>query len=313
MCAMSVREVSERYALLRELKPGTVQLYNWMWDRFDTFLGRPATVDDFDDMVVARFLKWRAETCRWGGRPLTPATIRKDRTMLAAVWTYAARKRWAAEFPELPRIRVPKKLPVGRAYTLADVEQLIRAAKKRIGKTGGLPSKWWWSTLIYAAVCSGERASALMSLRWGQVDLERRRLTFLGATRKGATRDIQRPITQELADMLARFKGPDDSLVWPWDRRSKSQWASLKVLCDSAKVKYRGFHGFRRTAASYAALAHGRAAASELLDHSDAALQEVYVDPLICPTGVNEVVTLPPLHLGDGPRPEHGPDTAPDA
>lgn len=137
------------------------------------------------------------------------------------------------------------------------------------------------------------------------MDFERRRVVFLGSTRKGATRDIERAITAQLAEMLAENRRNDDELVWPWDRRSRSQWASLQVLCRSAGVRYRGFHGLRRTAASYAALAGGAAAATALLDHSDPALQRVYVDPAICPTDQGGEISLPPLDLGDPPdRPD---------
>lgn len=83
----------------------------------------------------------------------------------------------------------------------------------------------------------------------------------------------------------------------------------MKVLCDSAGVRYRGFHGLRRTAASYAALAGGTAAATLLLDHSDPNLQRVYVDPEICPTDQGGVTSLPPLDLDDPtpPAPEPPP------
>lgn len=301
MATMTVREVFERYALLRGLKPRSTILYDMLWDRLDAFLGRPATVADFDDLVISRYLKQRAEQPSKRGRPLSPASVRKDRVMIAAVWNYAARKRWAAEFPELPKIKVPKRLPTGRAYTADDVARLVRQAKHRIGRTGGLPSAWWWATLIYTIYCTGERFEAATSLRWGQVDLGRCRVVFLGSTRKGGTRDIERAITPDLAEMLRLHRrGPDD-LVWPWDRKSKSQWASLKVLCRTAGVTYRGFHGLRRTAASYAALAGGAAAATQLLDHSDPNLQRVYVDPLICPQEGNSTSALPPLDLGGGP------------
>ena len=303
MKSMLLRDVLERYALLRELKPHTVALYGMLVDRFERFLGRPAVVGDLDDLVVARFLRWRSETPAWRGRLPQPATVRKDRVMIAAVWTYAARKRWAADFPELPKIRVAKTIPIGKAYTAADVAAMIRTAKKRIGKTGGLPSRWWWPTLIYAAVCTGERFSALTSLRWAQVDLERGRVIFLAATRKGGTRDIERAITTQLSAMLAEHRrGPGD-LVWPWDRRTRSQWASLQVLCRSAGVRYRGFHGLRRTAASYAALAGGTAAATRLLDHSDPNLQAVYVDPTICPTDWTPAAGLPEMDLGEPKKP----------
>ena len=76
-----------------------------------------------------------------------------------------------------------------------------------------------------------------------------------------------------------------------------SSVTSLKLLCRLAEVKYRGFHGFRRTRASYAALKGGTAAATEVLDHSDPKLQERYVDPDICPRLQSGVDCLPPLDL----------------
>jgi integrase len=283
MPAMTLVELIERYTTLRNLDEKTVSLYGGLRDRLERFLGRPATVADLDDLTIARYLRWRADTPGWRNQKPSPASVQKDRTMIVAIWNLAARKRWAKEFPELPRIKVPKRLPTGRAYTVEDVRTLILRAKNRKGRTGGHPSAWWWQTLLYTAFCTGERHHALTSLRWGQVDLAHRRVVFLGENRKGKTRDIERDITDELAEMLAARQGPPEALVWPWDRKSKSQWTSLKLLCELADVKYRGFHGFRRSAASYAALAGGRAAATQLLDHADPNLQQVYVDTDICP------------------------------
>ena len=68
-------------------------------------------------------------------------------------------------------------------------------------------------------------------------------------------------------------------------------------------MKYRGFHGFRRTRASYAALAGGKAAATQVLDHSDPKLQERYVDPTICPQEESGVDAMPPLDLDERGEP----------
>lgn len=298
MNPMTLRELFERYATLRNLDAKTISLYGQLADRVERFLGREATVGDLDDLVISRYLRWRAQTPGWKGKIPSAASVQKDRVMLQAAWNLAARKRWATEFPELPRIKVPKRLPAGRAYTVEDVTKLVVRAKRRQGHTGGKPSAWWWSTVVYAAYCTGERFTALTSLRWAQVDLVRLKVVFLGETRKGHTRDIERDITPELARMLATQEGPPDALVWPWDRKSRSQWSSLKLLCRLAGVRYRGFHGFRRTAASYAALAGGKAAATALLDHADPALQRVYVDTDICP---EERAVLPPLDLAEKP------------
>ena len=298
MNLLTFSELIERYATLRNLDAKTVALYKGLNDRLAKFLGREPTLDDLDDLVISRYLRWRAETVGWKGKKPSAASVQKDKVMIQAAWNLAARKKWVHEFPELPRIKVPVRLPTGRAYTADDVAKLVMRAKRRHGTTGGKPSAWWWPTVLYAAYCTGERFTALTSLRWGQVDLQRRKLVFLGENRKGRTRDIERDITADLAAMMATQQGQPDDLVWPWDRKSRAQWNSLKLLCRLAGVRYRGFHGFRRTAASYAALAGGRAAATQLLDHADPAMQEVYVDPAICP---QERAVLPPLDLGDRP------------
>jgi len=305
---MALSELFERYCVLRNLDRKTVSLYASLLERLRAFLGHEPTVADLDDLVISRYLRERA-TQSWKRKTVSRATVAKDRHMLTAVWTMAARKRWAAEFPELPRIRVPKSIPTGRAYTASDVSALVRRAKMRRGLTGGLPSAWWWSSLIYMAYCTGERSAALMALRWGQLDLERRRVIFLASTRKGQTRDIERDFTPELAALLVpQRRGPGD-LVWPWDRCEKSLWTSLKLLCTLAEVSYRGFHGLRRTRASYAALAGGTAAATLVLDHADPRMQQVYVDPQICPSESSSVSCLPALDLT--PRPASPPATPP--
>jgi integrase len=293
---MTLAELFERYADLRNLNPKTASLYAMLLERLRAFLGHEPTVDDLDDLVISRYLRARA-TQSWAGKVVRPASVQKDKVMLQAVWNLAARKRWAKDFPELPRIKVAKSIPVGRAYSAADVALLIRRARTRKGRTGGQHSCWWWPTLIYMAFCTGERATALLSLKWSEIDLERRQVLFRGETRKGSTHDIQRDFTPQLAEMLEAKRGRPDDLVWHWDRARGSLWTSLKLLCRLAGVRYRGFHGFRRTRASYAALAGGKAAATQVLDHSDPKLQERYVDPDICPTEQSSVDCLPPLDL----------------
>ncbi|MBU6221779.1 MAG: tyrosine-type recombinase/integrase [Planctomycetes bacterium] len=291
---MRLADLFDRYVTLRNLDAKTIALYGQLLDRLRAHLGHEPTVADLDDLVVSRYLRERA-THKWRGKPISAASVAKDRHMLAAVWTMAARKRLAAEFPELPRIKVPKRLPTGRAYTAADVSAMLRRASTRHGTTGGVPSAWWWTTLLWTAYCTGERATALLSLRWGDVDTARQAVVFRGACRKGKTRDIERGIVSGLAAMLAARAGRPEDLVWVWDRHRASLWTSLKVLCRLAGVKYRGFHGLRRTRASYAALAGGREAATAILDHSDPRLQEVYVDPAICPSTAGSVDCLPPV------------------
>ena len=291
----TVRELFlSRYAPLHQLCPKTIILYGHTLDRFSEFLEHEPQLVDLDDLVVSRFLQWRASTERRGKLP-SISSVLKDRVQLVAIWTYLARKKLVAEFPELPPMRAPQRTP--RAYTSSDVARLITAGRLRTGLIGTLPEGWWWHTLLYAAWCTAERIGALLALRWDQVDLDGRTITFLAETRKGHTRDIERAITQDLADALRmQQRGPRD-LVWPWPYGITLLWPTLKKIARKAGVTPRGFHGIRKSAASYFALAGG--SAQQLLDHEKASTtQRSYIDVRIVGTGPTAPDLLPRLDLG---------------
>jgi len=158
MHAMTLGELFERYGDLRNLDPKSMVLYAMLLNRLRAFLGHEPTTADLDDLTISRYLRHRA-THLYRGQPIRPASVQKDKVMLQAVWNLAARKRWVSEFPELPRIKVAKSIPTGRAYTAEDVAKLVRRARRRTGSTGGQPSAWWWSTLIWMAYCTVDVAS----------------------------------------------------------------------------------------------------------------------------------------------------------
>lgn len=297
----------ERYAVLKSLSERSVEVYaiTLLW--FDRYLatreGRatgPGTLDDLDDLVVAGFLRWRA-TQVVRGRRVSPATVAKDRVQLLSLWTFAARKRMKTsagdviEFPSLPQAKTVHRVPV--AYTLDEVRGMIAIARTRTGHTGPVPSCWWWSTILGVAFVTGERIGALRQLRWGEVDLARRRIVFLAETRKGGRADAVRSITPALARELGAHAGPPDELVWPWPRKPLSIYASLKKIALRAGVKPRGFHGIRKSSASYVAAAGGDASAH--LGHGDPSIaRDHYLDPRIVqePAGLD---FLPRLDEGE--------------
>lgn len=290
----TIRELLvERYAPLHNLSDRTVRLYCLTIDRFRDFLGREPLVGDLEDLTVSRFLRWRAVTPH-RGRIVSTNSVIKDRTQLLAISNYAAKKRMI-EFLALAKARPVERTP--RGYSAADVESMIRAARTREGRTGCLPSGWWWATIIYTGWCTAGRLGEMLALRWRCVDLEARTVTFLAETRKGHTRDVVRAITPELAQWLAEHRREPEALVWPWDRLPTSIWPSLKLLCRKAGVTYRGFHGLRKASASYFQAAGG--SATQLLDHDrPSTTRKSYLDPSIVREGPTAADLLPPLDLG---------------
>jgi integrase len=304
---MMLRELlRERIAPLKNLSDRSVVMYESTLDRFRDFLGREPTVDDLDDLTAAKFLRWRGSTVHDKKRGIiSPASLAKDSAHLRTMWTWCAKKRLKRsdgellEFPDYSRPRVPKPRPV--AYTVEELQALIGAARHRKGCVGDVPAPWYWITKIRAMFETGERIGAVMQLRWGEVDLDRRTLTFLAATRKGHRETITRAISPDLAAIMTMHKRPADRLVWPWleHRKMLSCYASLKVLCRLADVPYHPFHSIRKSTASYLKKA-GKSAKTQLGHSSEEMAETHYYDSRI--VGVESALDyLPPLDLGGGP------------
>ena len=280
----------DRYAPVKGLSDRTVVIYGSTIDRFRDFLGREPSVTDLEEDTISAFLVWRGKTVHSAKRGLpSPGTIAKDRTQLLCLALYAFRKRLIPEFPIVKPVKKSQRLP--RGFTAEEVGRMIVAARKRQRTLSGLPAGWWWSTLIYAAWCTGARIGELMSLRWFNV--RGQELVFLAGTRKGHTRDIARRITPDLAAELELHRRCPGDLVWPWPHRPTSIYHSMRILCDQAGVPQRRFHALRKASASYVAAAGGDAVSH--LDHSNANItRDHYLDDRIVgkASGVDYLPTL---------------------
>lgn len=315
---MTLREIFlDKIAPHKDLSDRTSAMYEATLDRFRDFLGREATVDDLDDFVAARFIRWRRTHQHSKYKLISPASLAKDSAHLRSLWTWLAKKRWKRsdgellEFPDYARPKVPK--PVPKAYKAEELAQLVAMGKRRKGLISGKPAAWYWPSKIMAMFQTGERIGAILQLRWSEVDLERCTLTFLAATRKGHRETITRPITKDLAAMLATQKGPPEARVWPWldDREALSAYNSLRVLCRIAGVPYKPFHAIRKSTASY--LKRAGISAKKQLGHSSEEMAENhYYDEDITGRESN-LDYLPPLDLGDRRRDDEKPPEKPAA
>ena len=289
---MTLLELLEKeYSPLRSLNPTAVYQYRLTLTRFGEHLGHDPTLADLAPLPVQAFLSGRKAKVAAG-------TARKDRTHIVALWGYAAKRRLVEEFPTLPPLKAPARLP--RAYKVSEVSQLLRTALCHPGAICGLPASFYWAALVRLAWESAERIGAIRQLRWREVDLEERAVVFLAESRKGATRDIRRQVSPELAGWLAKLKvgRRDQDLVFPWDRNPISLWYDLRKLTAVAGITNRGFHGLRKSAASYVTAAGGDA--TRLLDHSNPSItRDHYVDESIARPSKTALDYLPPLNLED--------------
>jgi integrase/recombinase XerD len=287
--------LTTHYAPLRRLSPRTVALYGYTLTAFDRWLATvpdrepgPPRVADLDDLVVARFVAAReVERCA--------VTAKKDRTQLLALWRYCARKRLVDQFPELPPMRVPERIP--RAYTAADLDRLLEYFAGIGGQVADVSASSWWSSLVRVLFETGGRITETLSVEWTDLDIEARTILLRAENRKARTRDIVREISTETAATLSARRRPTGR-VWPWAMTDKYLWAVFRGHCGRAGVTYRkGFHAIRKATCSYTAAAGGDATA--LADHADAATtRRHYLDPSIVKVESN-LARLPRLGAGE--------------
>jgi integrase len=287
---MTLRHLLDtEYAIIRALRPTAAYQFRLSLSRYGEYLGHEPTLEDLDPIRAQAWLGHRKTQ-------VSAATARKDRTHLVALWSHAAKRRLVEQFPTLPPLRAPQRIP--RAYRVQDVSALLRMSLALMGDVAGLPADWYWASLIRLCWESAERIGAVLLLRWDDVDLDERWVIFRGENRKGSTRDIRRDISPELAGWMRHLKRKPTDLVFPWVRDRTTLWYEFRKLAVMAGVTPRGFHGLRKSAASYVAAAGGDA--TQLLDHSNPKLaKDHYLDESIVRPRQTAIDLLPTLQLDD--------------
>jgi site-specific recombinase XerD len=286
---MSLRSLlRDYYAPLKGICDRTIELYQFTIDAYGELLGREPTIDDFDELSVARFLAHRVRT-------RSAATAAKDRSQIRALWEWASRRKLVDTWPTIPLIRVPERVP--EAWMTDEMERLLASAARETTVYDGIPAALWWTALLLLAYDTGERATALISLRWQSV--RGCNVLFRAEDRKGRRRDILREISVHTADALLAIKGdrqPGDE-VFPWPRHRSYLWKRLEIILERAGLpagRKDKFHKIRRTTASY--YQAGGGSAQWLLDHADPATTRKYLDPRIV-KGKAAPDIIPPIGL----------------
>lgn len=287
---MTLRQfLLDEYAIARGLKRKATYQVALTLSRWGEFLGREPETADLTTLSVQRFLMHRREKVSVG-------TVLKDRNSITGLWNYMAKQDRSLPFPTLPPMSPVRRVP--KAYTAADVGRLLRLSLALPGTIAGMPRSFWWASLQRAAFETAERITPILEIRWRDVDLTQPCLTFRAENRKGGRADIQRDISRETASWMERLRRGDNDRVWEWDRDLSTLWGDHHRICALAQVTCRGFHGFRRSCASYVALAGGVDMAADQLGHaSPAVTRSRYLDPSIARPTVSVVQLLPRLDI----------------
>lgn len=262
--------VRDLYGPLRGISDRTVTIYEGTLRRLAEFLCHEPTLDDLDEIVIAKFLAHRVRTA-------SPGSAAKDRACLRALWEFCARRKLTDKWPEVRTITVPERVP--RAWLLEEFERLIAACSDERGEVVGVPARLWFRAILLTAYWTGERIGALLSLEWGDVSEDA--ILFRAEGRKGRREDIYRPIPPECYEAIQKIR-TDRRLVFDWDRSYTLIWGRLGKICKRAGLpndRMSKFHRVRKTAASYYEAGGGDA--QQLLAHKNRGTTRRYLDPRI--------------------------------
>ena len=192
-------------------------------------------------------------------KPLTPATLNRYQTALAAVITWAIKKRIAPKGYVHP-VRSVERRPEDNERTrfLSDDEcrRLLDACKA---------STWpRLYVLVLMALTTGARKGELSGLTWADVDLERAE-AHVGRTKNGDPRVL--PLVPAVVEELQKYKAGASSFVFRSPRSPERVFAfepRFHEALRTARIKGATFHTLRHSAAS--TLARNGATLLEIAD-----------------------------------------------
>lgn len=257
---------------LRGRSPRSVQLLAIAERRFSEHLGRPATLADLQDLVLARFLTARAAQ-------VGPHSVERERTGLLAMWRLAADLGLVKGRPTIGPTPLPRRNPT--AWTQEEIERLLAAADGLGYYVGPVPARIWFRALVSLLWESAERISAVLAVE--AADLVGTTLVMRAETRKGKRSDRVVQLSASTAALLVKAHDParPELLHWPACRGTLyNRWHAL-ARAAGLDAKRSCFHQVRRSVATAYLAAGGNPTA--LLDHADARTTKAYIDRRLVP------------------------------
>lgn len=252
---------------LRGRSLNTSRLYGCTIRSFSKWLEAPATLADLTDLTLSRFLEHRASV-------RSPYTAEKERTQLLSLWRFAADRGLISDRPCVPPATLPDRVP--HAWTVEQLQSLMRAAAATRGYVGAIRACVWWPALVSVLWETAERIGAILAC--GPGDFVPPTLSVRAEYRKGGRRDRVYRLSPETCGLLTQACGQHHLLQWPMNYGYL--WGKYKDVVARAGLGHGrkcAFHQLRRSAASHYAARGGDA--MKLLDHSSPRItQRWYLD-----------------------------------
>lgn len=252
---------------LRGRSANTARLYGCTIRAFERWLRYDPTLADLTDLTISRFLEHRA-TYR------SPYTAEKERTQLLSLWRFAADRGFLKDRPCVPPAPLPDRIPT--AWTLEQLQALMRSAAATRGLVGKVPAGVWYAALLSVLWETAERIGAILQCR--VEDFAAPVLNVCAEYRKGGKRDRVYRLSPKTCELVSQARGERHVFEWPLSH--EYLWTKYRDVVARAGLGHGrkcGFHQLRRSSASHFAALGGDAV--KLLDHSSPRItQRWYLD-----------------------------------
>jgi len=262
----------------------TCRLYGCTIRSFGKWLGYSPTIDDLSDLMLGRFLEERAAT-------RSPYTAEKERTQLVSLARFARDRGIIPIMPEVPPAPLPERVP--RAFSIAELQAIMRAAAATRGMVGAVAASVWFTALISVLWETAERIGAVLECT--TADFTQPHLLVRAECRKGGKRDKAYRLSNRTSDLVRQVAGPERIFYWPQNRTYLwGRYADIVARAGLGKGRHLSFHALRRSAASHFQSLGGDAVA--LLDHSNPRItHRWYLDRRMTDTGPQPCDVLPSI------------------
>ncbi len=257
---------------LRGRSPESVRLLRHAIRQFSKWLGRDATLDDLDDLVVSQWLAAMAAK-------KSPNSVARERSGILALWNLAQGRGLVRLRPTVAAELVPHAVP--RAFTSDELARLAESAGHACGWVGPIPAKTFFRALVAVGLETGERINAI--LHTPRHCWQRPTLVVPAAIRKGRREERiyeLSPEASDLVDAVSRHEGP--TVFW-WiasDTALRKRWKVITRRAGLGDGRDVQFHALRRSTASHLAAA-GLDATAFLGHSSDRITRRSYLDPRV--------------------------------
>lgn len=257
---------------LRGRSPESVRLLRHAITQFSKWMGRPATLDDLEDLVVSQWLAAMAEK-------KSPNSVARERSGILAIWNLAQGRGLVRLRPTVAPELIPQRTP--RAFTEDELRRLAVSARRASGWVGPIPAEVFFPALMAVGLETGERINAI--LQTPKHCWQRPSLLVPAAIRKGRRQERVYELSPEASGLVDAVSLHDGPTVFWWvssDTALRKRWKTITRRAGLGDGRDVQFHALRRSTASHLS-AEGLDATAYLGHSSDRITRRSYLDPRV--------------------------------